>query len=131
MQSFLRQGAMQYLGANVIRLEPGYCDIEVAYKPELSQQNGLFHAGVTSAIADSSGGYAAYTLFAQPADVLTVEFKINLLEPAKGERLVARGSVLRQGKKLTTCMVEVFAVGSCGTILCAIMTQTVVRVTVP
>ena len=89
--SFARQGAMKLLGATIGELEPGHCSIELVYRDELAQQHGYFHAGITSAVADSAGGYAALTLFPATAEVLTVEFKINLIAPARGDRLVADG----------------------------------------
>ena len=79
-------------------------------RPEVTQQHGYFHAGATSAIADSAGGYAAFTLFPENTSVLTVEYKVNLLAPADGEHLEAVGMVLRSGRTLTVCQLEVFGV---------------------
>src|SRR5512134_2868447 len=75
--SFAAQGAMRTLGAEIVALEPGYCAIALAPRPEISQQHGFVHGGVVTAIADSAGGYAAFTLFPASASVLSVEFKIN------------------------------------------------------
>ncbi|HEV2675795.1 MAG TPA: PaaI family thioesterase [Aliidongia sp.] len=105
--SFARQGIMTSLGARLTRIEPGLCEIQLPYRPELSQQHGFFHAGVTSTIADSAGGYAGFTLFPADSDVLTVEFKINLLAPADGDLLIATGRVIRSGRTLTVCELEV------------------------
>ena len=105
--SFGRQGIMGLLGARLLRVEPGQVAIELPFRPDLSQQHGFFHAGVTSTIADSAGGYAGFTLFPADATVLTVEFKINLLAPAKGDRLVATGKVIKPGRTLTVCSLEV------------------------
>lgn len=105
--SFGRQGIMTLLGARLIRVEPGLVAIELPFRPDLSQQHGFFHAGVTSTIADSAGGYAGFTLFPADASVLTVEFKINLLAPARGDRLVATGKVIKPGRTLTICSLEV------------------------
>ncbi|MHA1153579.1 MAG: PaaI family thioesterase, partial [Alphaproteobacteria bacterium] len=92
--SFGRQGIMTLIGARLIRVEPGLVEIELPYRAELTQQHGFFHAGITSTIADSAGGYAAYSLMPVDATVLTTEFKINLLAPADGELLRARGRVV-------------------------------------
>ncbi|MGE0212203.1 MAG: PaaI family thioesterase [Parvibaculaceae bacterium] len=107
--SFLKQGLMRHLGVEVVHVAPGEVDLAVAFRPELSQQHGFFHAGVTSAIADSAAGYAALTLFGAGTGVLTTEFKINLLNPAKGGRLVAEGRVLKAGRTLSVCRSDVFA----------------------
>ena len=89
-ESFDRQGIMETLGARLTRVAPGEVEIEVDHNSGLTQQHGFFHAGVTSTIADSAGGYAAYTLFPADSSVMTVEFKINLVSPAAGERLPVR-----------------------------------------
>lgn len=98
---------MALLGAELERVEAGLVQIGLAYRPELSQQHGFFHAGIVSTIADSAGGYAGFTLFPADAAVLTVEFKINLLAAADGERLTAIGKVIRSGRSLTVCSLEV------------------------
>src|SRR5947199_2410592 len=100
-ESFARQGAMAYIGAVLEKVEPGRVEISLAFRPELSQQHGFFHAGIVSTIADSAGGYAGFTLFPAEAGVLTVEFKINLLSAADGERAIAMGEVIRSGRTLT------------------------------
>jgi uncharacterized protein (TIGR00369 family) len=107
--SFARQRFMATLGARLLRLEPGLCEIGLDYREELTQQHGYLHAAVGTAIADSAGGYAAYSLMPAGSSVLAVEFKINLLEPARGERFVGRGRVVRAGKRLTVCELEVEA----------------------
>jgi uncharacterized protein (TIGR00369 family) len=107
--SFARQRFMETLGARLTRVEPGLCEIELAWRPELTQQHGYLHAAVSTAIADSAGGYAAYTLMPAGSSVLAVEFKINLLEPGEGERFVGRGRVVRAGQRLTVCELEVEA----------------------
>ena len=105
--SFARQGIMALIGATLERVEPGMVEIALPFKPELSQQHGFFHAGVISTIADSAAGYAGFTLFPAEAGVLTVEFKINLLAAADGERAVAVGRVVRSGRTLTVCTFDV------------------------
>jgi uncharacterized protein (TIGR00369 family) len=109
-ESFDRQGLMRHLAARLTRVEPGRVHIELANRPEVTQQHGYVHAGATSAIADSAGGYAALTLLPADADVLTVEYKINLLAPAAGETVEAVGTVLKSGRTLSVCRLEVFGV---------------------
>jgi uncharacterized protein (TIGR00369 family) len=107
--SFARQKVMDLIGARLLRVEPGLVEIELPFREDLTQQHGFFHAGVTATIADSAGGYAGYTLFPAESSVLTVEYKMNLVAPAAGERLVATGRVLRSGRSLTVCELEVAA----------------------
>jgi uncharacterized protein (TIGR00369 family) len=106
--SFARQGAMAHLGAKLERVEPGRVEISMPFRPELSQQHGFFHAGMIATIADSAGGYAGFTLFPAEAGVLTVEFKLNLLAAADGERAIAVGEVIRSGRTLTICRIDAF-----------------------
>ena len=108
--SFARQGAMAHLGAVLESVAPGRVEIALPFRPELSQQHGFFHAGIIATIADTAGGYAGFTLFPADAGVLTVEFKINLVAPASGERFLARGEVLRPGRTLTVCSLEVLGI---------------------
>ena len=122
--SFARQGIMSLLGARLIHVEPGEVRIELPFRADLSQQHGFFHAGVTSTIADSAGGYAGFTLFPADASVLTVEFKINLLAPARGDRLVAAGKVIKPGRTLTVCTLEVDVFDGGRRIACAYGLQT-------
>jgi len=118
--SFSRQAFMTSIGARLSRVEPGRVEIELPFRADLTQQHGYLHAGITSAIADSAGGYAGYSLFPAGSSVLTVEFKINLLAPAAGERFLAVGEVLRPGRTLTVCSLEVFALsGTARTIIAA------------
>jgi len=122
--SFARQGIMGLIGAELVRVEPGLVQIALPFRADLTQQHGFFHAGVTSTIADSAGGYAGYTLFPADSSVLTVEFKINLLAPADGERLLATGRVKRAGRTLTVCELEVEAVKGGRAKTCAFGLQT-------
>jgi len=108
--SFARQGLMGLLGARLALIAPGRVHIVLPHRPELTQQHGYFHAGAAGAIADSAGGYAGFTLFPAGTTVLTVEYKINLLAPAVGDHLEAVGTVLRHGRTLTVCRLEVFGV---------------------
>jgi uncharacterized protein (TIGR00369 family) len=105
--SFARQGAMQLLGAQLVHLEPGLARIELPFRDALAQQHGFFHGGITAAIADSAGGYAAFTLFPAGTAILTVEFKINLVAPADGEVLIATGRVKKPGRTITLSEMEV------------------------
>lgn len=123
--SFARQRFMTTLGARLARLEPGLCEIELDFLESLTQQHGYLHAAVGTAIADSAGGYAAYSLMPADSSVLAVEFKINLLEPARGQRFVGRGRVLRAGKRLSVCALEVVAWDGARATQCLVGTQTV------
>lgn len=122
--SFGRQGLMGYLGASLNEIRRGLVTVLMPFRPELSQQHGFFHGGGTSAIADSAGGYAAFTMFPENSSVLTVEYKVNLLNPAQGHALEAVGKVVKSGKTLTICQLEVFADGRQGRSLVAIGQQT-------
>lgn len=99
--SFERQAAMRSLKVALTGLAPGRCELTMPYDPAFAQQHGFLHAGIVTAIADSAAGYAAYSLMPADSSVLTVEFKQNLLAPAKGETLVARAEVVRPGRQLT------------------------------
>ncbi len=107
--SFDRQPAMHLIGAQIRAVRPGFCEIEMPRRPELTQQHGFVHGGVVGMIADSAAGYAAFSLFPADATVLTVEYKMNLMAPADGDRLLARGQVTRHGRTLTVTMFDVFA----------------------
>ncbi|MEQ8964235.1 MAG: PaaI family thioesterase [Azospirillaceae bacterium] len=126
-ESFGRQGLMAHLGATVAAVRPGQVAVLMPFSPALTQHDGFFHAGATSAIADSAGGYAAYTLFPADSGVLTVEFKINLLAPARGDALVAIGTVLKPGRTLTVTTLAVHALAGDGTVHCAAGQQTMIR----
>ena len=123
-QSFERQGAMALIGAWLLDLRPGYCALALTPRPETSQQHGYVHAGILATLVDSAGGYAGYSLFPENASVLTVEFKLNLLAPAQGERIVAEGFVVKSGRTLTITRGEVHAERDGARTLVAIMQQT-------
>lgn len=129
--SFARQGLMSTYGASLLRVEPVEVDLEVAFRPELSQQQGLFHGGVTATLLDTACGYAALTLMVPGSEVLSVEFKVNLLAPARGERLLARGRVVRSGRTLTVCQGDAYVVQGQAEVHCATMTATMMRVDAP
>jgi uncharacterized protein (TIGR00369 family) len=107
--SFARQRAMALIGAVLSRVEPGRVDIELPVRDDLGQQHGFVHGGIVGMIADSAGGYAAFTLMPADASVLTVEYKLNMLAPAEGERLVARGEVVKPGRTLAVVRADVWA----------------------
>jgi uncharacterized protein (TIGR00369 family) len=109
-RSFARQGYMATLGAEMVHVAAGEVDIALPFSERLTQQDGYLHAGVVAGVVDSACGYAALTTMDPDAEVLTVEFKINLLAPAAGERLVARGRVLRPGRTLTVCRGEAITI---------------------
>jgi uncharacterized protein (TIGR00369 family) len=106
--SFARQKAMDLIGAQLTVVEPGYTEVALAYRPELTQQKAYLHGGILGMIADSACGYAAYSLMPASASLVTVEYKINILAPARGD-VVARGQVIRPGRSLTVTRGEVFA----------------------
>ena len=122
--SFSRQRVMSTLGASLTRVEPGLVEIALPYREDLTQQHAFVHAGITTTIADSAGGYAAYTLMPKASSILTVEFKVNLLAPARGERFLARGRVVKPGKRITVCEIEVTAFSDRGQETCLFGMQT-------
>jgi len=105
--SFARQKAMDLIGARLTVVQPGYTEITLPYRPELTQQRAYVHGGILGMIADSACGYAAYSLMPATSSLVTVEYKINILAPAKGD-LVARGRVIRPGRTLTVARGEIF-----------------------
>lgn len=121
---FARQAAMGLIGATMTAVEPGRCTIELPVRADLTQQHGFVHGGIVGMIADSAGGYAAFTLMPAEASVLTVEYKINMLAPAKGERLIATGSVVKPGRTLSIVRADVFAIDGARETLVAAMQQT-------
>lgn len=108
-ENFSRQAVMGMMGVSVLRVAPGEVDLELPYRADLCQQNGFLHAGVVTAVVDSACGYAAFSLMPEGADVLSIEFKVNLLAPARGQRFVARGRVLKAGRTITVCTGEQWA----------------------
>ncbi len=107
--SFARQNAMGLIGARMTRVEPGRVEIELPVRDDLGQQHGFVHGGIVGMIADSAGGYAAFTLMPADASVLTVEYKVNMLAPAEGDVLIARGEVLKPGRTLSVVRADVWA----------------------
>ena len=127
--SFALQGVMHHMGAQLGLITPGAVDIELAWAKELTQQHGFLHAGVVSAALDSACGYAAFTLMVPEAEVLTIEFKINLLAPAQGERFRMEGRVLKPGRTITVCEGRAYALHGGGEKLIATMGCTLMAIT--
>lgn len=107
-QSFASQKFMEHIGAELIDVQPGYCEIHIPFNENLTQQNGFFHAGVISTLADNAAGYASLSLMKEHSMVLSVEFKLNLMRPGSGDLLIGKGEVLKYGKTLTVCRADVF-----------------------
>ena len=108
--SFARQPIMKLIGARLASVEPGVVEITLPFRADLTQQNGYLHAGVVTTIADSACGYAAYSLMPPGSGVLSVEFKVNMLRPARGESFVARAEVIKAGRTLSVVRADVFAI---------------------
>ncbi len=127
-RSFSRQGFMTLIGAELVDVRPGYCEIHVGFKEELTQQHGFFHAGVIGTIADNSAGYAAFSLMPADSSVLTVEYKLNLMAPGDGDLLIGRARVIKPGRTLTISRADVFVVKNgvekqCATSLVTLMSM--------
>ena len=127
--SFARQGVMGTLGAQLLRVEPGAVEIGLDWAPGLTQQHGFLHAGVVSTALDSACGYAGFSLMAADAAVLTIEFKINLLAPAKGQRFRMVGTVLKPGRTITVAEGQAYAIDNGQEKLIATMGCTLMAVT--
>ena len=121
-ENFTRQRVMQLIGAELKMVEPGIVEIEIPTREDLTQQDGFMHAGIVTTVLDSACGYAAYTLMPSSSSVLSVEFKVNLLAPAKGKAITARAEVKRSGRTLTVCTADALADGKiCATMLATMM----------
>jgi uncharacterized protein (TIGR00369 family) len=128
-ESFARQAVMATIGAELTRVTPGTVEIELDFSEKLTQQHGFLHAGVISTAMDSACGYAAYTMMPENAAVLTIEFKVNLLAPGKGERFLFRGSVTKPGRTIIVADGQAYAYGADGEAkLIATMTGTMMTV---
>ena len=113
-ESLARQAYMELLGVTLTHIEPGEVNLAFAVRDELFQQHGSVHAGVLASVMDSAAGYAAFTLMPAGSGVVSVEFKVNLLEPARGERIEARAKVVRSGRTLTSVAAEAWASDGAG-----------------
>ncbi|MDH3455039.1 MAG: PaaI family thioesterase [Desulfuromonadales bacterium] len=129
--SFDKQAVMSTLGAHMVHVAPGEVVIEFHHDPSLTQQNGYIHAGVVTTVVDSACGYAAYTLMPADSDVLTIEYKVNFMAPAKGEVFKAVGKVLRSGRTITVCCGDVLALEDGKERVVATMLATMITVTKP
>ena len=127
--SFARQRMMQTLGVEIVRIAPGEIELAMPYGAAFTQQHGFIHAGVIATVLDSACGYAAFSLMPAEAAVLTVEFKTNLLAPAKGERFIFRGHVVKPGRTLTICEARALALEGSKEKLIATMTGTLMALT--
>ncbi len=125
---FPEQKALVHIGAELTDAGPGFAEISLPWSGEVTQQNGYFHAGIITMIADTAGGFAAYTLAPPETNVLAAEFKVNFIGPAKGERIIARAEVVKSGKRLTVCRIDIFSVEDGAETLCALMQQTLIQV---
>ncbi|MCR9257764.1 MAG: PaaI family thioesterase [Alphaproteobacteria bacterium] len=124
-ESFKRQAFMGHLGAELTAVGPGTCEIRIPYREALTQQHGFFHGGCIGALADVTAGYAGYTTAPADATLLTVEYKISMVAPGKGEALVGRGRVIRAGRTIVTIAADIFAVDGVVETLCATALQTI------
>jgi uncharacterized protein (TIGR00369 family) len=128
--SFARQQVMATLGAELTVVTPGTIEIEMPFSPSLTQQHGFLHAGIISTALDSACGYAAFSLMPENAGVLTIEFKVNLLAPGKGERFLFRGNVTKPGRTIIVADGQAYAFGTDGEAkLIATMTGTMMTIT--
>ncbi|MBX2882322.1 MAG: PaaI family thioesterase [Granulosicoccus sp.] len=127
-ESFFNQEVMNTIGASPVSIEPGHVEIEFAYKKSLTQHHGFIHAGIVSTVLDSACGYAAFTLMPEKTSVLTIEFKINLLSPARGDQFLAIGKVKKPGRTITVSEGELYAVHTDSRKLIATMTGTLMTV---
>jgi len=126
-ESFASQNFMEHIGAELIDVQPGFCEIHVPFNENLTQQNGFFHAGVISTVADNTAGYASLSLMKEHSMVLSVEFKLNLMRPGAGEKLIGKGQVLKYGKTLTVCRSDVYIVKNGVEKLCAAAQLTMIE----
>ena len=126
--SFAQQQFTQTIGATLVSVKPGAVEITLPFRADLTQQNDFLHAGVITSILDSACGYAALTVAPENANVLSVEFKLNLLSPAVGKRFVARAHVKRAGRRITVCTADAFAIDGAEEKLVATMLATIITV---
>ena len=127
-ESFNRQQVMKTLGVKIVKLQPGEIELMMHYAPAYTQQHGFTHAGLIATALDSACGYAAFSLMPDDAEVLTVEFKTNLLAPARGEHFIFRGRVVKPGRTITVCEAQAFAVEEGQEKLVATMTGTLMAI---
>jgi uncharacterized protein (TIGR00369 family) len=122
-ESFAKQSVIRLIGAEITSVEPGIVEITLPFREDLTQQDGFIHAGILTTVLDSACGYAAYSLMPEGSSVLSVEFKVNLLAPAKADIIKVRAEVKRAGNTLTVCVADAFADDK----ICATMLATMIR----
>lgn len=126
--AFSRQGMLQALGVRLVGLSPGSCSLTLPFAPGVTQQQGFFHGGAIGTLADTACGLAAFTLLPEEAEILTVEYKINLVKAARPPLLLAEGHVVRAGRTISVCRADVFRIDGETRELCAVMQATMMRV---
>ncbi len=126
-RAFAAQGLMRNFGARLVEVTPGHCTIACAFRADLTQHHGLFHAGVLTTLADNACGFAALSLMPPGEEVLSVEFKMSFLRPGAGVEAIARGEVLKPGRNLTFCRADVWMRDAAGAeVLAATMLATMI-----
>jgi uncharacterized protein (TIGR00369 family) len=123
--SFSRQPFMGFIGAELAVIEPGFCEIHLPYRKELTQQHGYVHGGALATLADSAAGYAAFSLMPADASVLTVEYKLNIIRPGLGDRMAARATVIKGGRTITVVESNVYGVEDEKEVMCVTSIQTI------
>jgi len=127
-EAFAGQAMLASLGVEFCRIEPGFCELQLPYREDISQNHGYFHGGAIATLADVSGGFAGWSLLPEGMWIVTVEYKTNIVAPGRGERLIGRGRVVRAGRSLTTTEIEILAVENGRETLCATALQTLMAV---
>jgi uncharacterized protein (TIGR00369 family) len=127
-KAFDQQGFMKHLGVEIAEIKPGYCELHLPYKKELDQHHGYFHGGVIGSLADVSGGFAGFSLLPEGKAMLTVEYKLNIIAPGKGDYLKGVGRVVKAGRTLTVTEIDVFGVSGGQEVQCATAIQTLMCV---
>jgi len=123
--SFARQPFMAFIGAEIAVVAPGYCEIHLPYRAELTQQHGYMHGGALATLADNAAGYAAFSLMPADASVLTVEYKLNIMRPGRGDKMTARGKVIKPGRTITVVESNVYGVEDGKEVMCVTSIQTI------
>jgi len=126
--AFAGQPMLAALGMELVRVAPGFCELHLPFRPDISQNHGYFHGGAIATLADVSGGFAGWSLLPEGMWIVTVEYKTNIVAPGRGERLVGRGRVVRSGRTLTTTEIEILALEDGRETLCATALQTLMAV---
>lgn len=130
-EAFEGQAMLASLGVEFGRVEPGFCELQLPYREDISQNHGYFHGGAIATLADVCGGFAGWSLLPAGRWIVTVEYKTNIVSPGRGERLVGRGRVVRAGRALTTTEIEILAIDQGRETLCATALQTLMTVQAP